>query len=1098
MAAQDYYAVVQQLYVSYFGRPADYYGLQDFAAQLEALGAPKTFAALNVAIQSPDASAGLKALVSGFDSSPEAIALYGSDTSTIGTSKFVAAIYQNVLNREPDVSGLDFWVKAITSGTLSRANAAASISAAAVANPTGPDSATVQNKVNVATNFTAAIDTAAEINGFSGDAAAASARDLLAAVDSTTNVEAYQATVEASLEAIVVASIPTTTAALTQGLDNLTGGAGNDTFNATEVVVGGVAQATLTLGDKINGGSGNDTLNITQTAALGALSNVTVANVENVNVTVANTVQIDTTAWTGVTALNVNSVGGTTGTGIVAAATTNVTANNSGTGNVVVAGGLAQTVTTAAGVTLSGATGAITTTSSAQAGNAILVNGGTTVAVTAEGQTTGTITVGSTAAPTGAVTVDAAVGYADGVLAAGNISVKGGTTVEVNATGVTAAAATAAATDTSNFTVTLGSVTVTGGDATTDVTVNQANAVTKVDATGTAGADANGKIGIVNGQVVIADKNVASATAAGTIATVTINSFGASSTVASSALTTLNLSGTGVDLTVTDGSLTTAAVTEQAVNVNGLTTTGAVTLDAHITTLNLNAATKESTIASLAASGAATLNIGGDAAVTLTSHTLAGAANTITVTNTAGVTLGAALATNTTFTGGDGADSIKLTGGFTKAITLGAGDDTVTYAAVGTGGSVAAGEGTDTIIITGAAAVTASASSAFNSKFTGFEVLELSSGDVGTINLLGVNNISSVRAAGGEVNLEGLVSNGTFTLTGNSVDATVNVAAAAFNPADVLNIGLASTTALTGGSVVAAGVETINISAADAAAAGSSAVVHELTLEAVAATSVVVTGNNGVNLTNTGNVAITSFDASGVVANGTATADTAANLAVTFVSENTTASAAVSITGGAGNDTLTGSVAIDTINGGAGNDTIGGLAGADVLNGGEGNDTITGGAGIDTLTGGEGADIFVFAAGDAGITGTERVTDFSIALGGDKLDLSTTTLVADVTASNITSAINGAVDLTATVKNGIITLGGADASLVDTIGELKLVFEALEAAGAADTAAIVWGGNTYVITDTVGGAANDIIQLVGVTGATSLSTTDAANSIWIS
>ncbi|HEX8601695.1 MAG TPA: DUF4214 domain-containing protein [Pseudoduganella sp.] len=1087
MAAQDYYGVVQQLYVSYFGRPADYYGLQNFAAQLQALGAKTTFAELNEQIQSPDASAGLKELIAGFDASPEAIALYGSDTSTIGTSKFVAAVYQNLLNREPDVEGLTFWVQAITSGALTRANAAASISAAAAANTGTPDALAVQNKVTVATNFTAAIDTASEINGFSGDAAAASARDLLAGVTSETDVNAYQATVEESLAAIVVASIPTTTAALTQGLDNLIGGAGNDTFNATEIVVGGVAQPTLTVGDKIAGGNGNDTLNITQTAAFnGVPVNVAVTNVENVNLTTAAAATIDTTTWTGVTALNVSSVGATA---VTAAETTNVVATNSGTGTVAVTGGLDQTVTTAGAVTLTGAAGAITTTSSALAAGAVSVNGGTTVDVTVAGQTTGTITVGNTAAPTGAVTVNASVN-ADATITAGNIAVTGGTTVVVNATGATAAAATAAATDTTNSTITLGSVTVTGTDATTAVTVNQANAVTAV----AGNADGEGKIGIVNGTVAIADKNVLSATAAGTISTVTINSFGASSTVASSALTTLNLSGTGVDLTVTDGGLTTAAVTEQAVNVNGLTTSGAVTLDAHITTLNLEAATKASTIATLAATGATTLNIGGDAAVTLANHSLASGA-TITVTNTEGVTLSTALAANTTFTGGAGDDSIALTGGFTKAITLGGGDDTVTYALQGTGGSVAGGEGTDTIILSGAQAVTASANSTFNSKFTGFEVLELSSGDVGTVNLLGINGVTSVRAATGTINLAGLASNGTFTLTGTGVDATVDVTNALFNPADTLNIGLDSSTAVTG-TVTAAGVETINITAADAADAGGNAVIHSLTLEATAATSVVLTGNNGVTLVNSGNTAITSFDASGVVANGSATADTAANLAVTFASENSTA--AVSITGGAGNDSLTGNAGVDTINGGAGNDIIGGLAGADVLNGAEGNDTITGGAGIDTLTGGAGADIFVFGAGDAGITGTEKVTDFSLALGGDKLDLATTTLVADVTASNITSAINGAVDLTATVKDGIITLGGADAGLVDTIGELKLVFEALENAGAADTAAIVWGGNTYVITDTIGGAANDIIQLVGVTGAVSLSTTDAANSIFIS
>lgn len=50
MAAQDYTAVVQQLYMSYFGRPADFYGLKNFSEQLDAMGAPKTFAEVSAAV----------------------------------------------------------------------------------------------------------------------------------------------------------------------------------------------------------------------------------------------------------------------------------------------------------------------------------------------------------------------------------------------------------------------------------------------------------------------------------------------------------------------------------------------------------------------------------------------------------------------------------------------------------------------------------------------------------------------------------------------------------------------------------------------------------------------------------------------------------------------------------------------------------------------------------------------------------------------------------------------------------------------------------------------------------------------------------------
>ncbi len=129
------------------------------------------------------------------------------------------------------------------------------------------------------------------------------------------------------------------------------------------------------------------------------------------------------------------------------------------------------------------------------------------------------------------------------------------------------------------------------------------------------------------------------------------------------------------------------------------------------------------------------------------------------------------------------------------------------------------------------------------------------------------------------------------------------------------------------------------------------------------------------------------------------------------------------------------------------------------------------------------------------------MTDYTIGASADTLNLATTALVADQTATDVTSVISAATDITATVTTGIITLGGADAGLVDTLGEWKLVFEAVDADNTAEVAAFVYGGNTYVITDAASGAgadsANDIIQLTGVTDATKLVTTAAAGGILI-
>ncbi|WP_338847351.1 calcium-binding protein [Massilia sp. W12] len=81
---------------------------------------------------------------------------------------------------------------------------------------------------------------------------------------------------------------------------------------------------------------------------------------------------------------------------------------------------------------------------------------------------------------------------------------------------------------------------------------------------------------------------------------------------------------------------------------------------------------------------------------------------------------------------------------------------------------------------------------------------------------------------------------------------------------------------------------------------------------------------------------------------------------------------AMTINGGAGNDSISGSYfddrllggeGSDTLAGGVGDDNLSGAAGNDVLYGGAGNDTLSGGAGNDILGGEAGSDSFEFGAG---------------------------------------------------------------------------------------------------------------------------------------
>lgn len=337
MAAQDYTAVVQQLYISYFGRPADYFGLQNFSAQLDAMGAPKTFAEVQAAVQADAAgTTALSKLINTFNNSAESAALYGTDNTQIGISKFVANIYQNVLGREADTAGFNFWVNAITSGGLSKANAAAAITQGALNNTSDQgklDALTVQNKLNVATAFTTALDTPTEFNAYAGDNAAATGRSLLQGVNSSTDVTAYQSNINDAINTIVNVSVPGSTTGLTIGVDTFNGTAGDDVFNAIPQNAQGVSADTLGAFDTIDGGAGKDTLNIytgvgtgdNATTKYNVTQQGTVKNVETINIynqtgAVYGGTAIDASKFVGAT--NINQVGLATDVTKLAAGTT--------------------------------------------------------------------------------------------------------------------------------------------------------------------------------------------------------------------------------------------------------------------------------------------------------------------------------------------------------------------------------------------------------------------------------------------------------------------------------------------------------------------------------------------------------------------------------------------------------------------------------------------------------------------------------------------------------------------------------------------------------------------------------------------------------
>ena len=790
---------------------------------------------------------------------------------------------------------------------------------------------------------------------------------------------------------------------------------------------------TWTALDSIDGGAGNDTLTIISTEAVAKPTSATVTNVESIKVVGTDTVTLSTTTgFAGLTSLDTTGRGGAT---VGAAATTAIAVTN------------ADIATTA---------------------EAVAVTGGSSVTVSSTNNVLDTITVGSITAPAaGAVSVTSASATASASSTQGAITVTGGTSVSVTQSAANSALTGAA--------TTAGAVTVNGNANTTTVTVTDTAAATGFTATSAIA----GVKGRVNGAVDVVDVNSSSTTSAGVISSVTLNSF-AAATVNSGALTSLTLTGKGTSAAVTMGSLSTAVVKTLALNVDSLTTTGAVTTPT-VTTVNVTGTGTASTIASFVAAAATTVNVAGDAKVTFTDNTLA-AVTAINVTNTAGAAFGTtAIATGVTFTGGAGADSVVLSDAFTKANTMGAGNDTVTYGGaasttVGAVGSMNAGDGTDTIIMTNDQAAAADGSAAFNTAFTNFETVRISNAFTeDALDLDGLNGATKVILASGvsgTAAINNLVSGGTVELRADGASTpalTVSVKSALVSSTDALTLVLNKNGVLAAGSVTAANVETINITNFDQPTAptlGFTAAKDTLTLVATSATSIVVSGNNGLTLTNTNNTEVTNFDASGVVGNSTAatatldvTSDSSSNLAVQFISANTTSTDAVSIKGGAGADTLTGNAGVDTISGGSGADNI------------------TGGTNADVLTGGSGADNFYFADGDSSYNAYDVITDLG----------STDNIIYGTIASPVTPTISGAV--TGTASTAAISLAGvASFAGVSSVGSTTLAekVQVLDATLNTDGVSVLFTHNDttfmYINTDTATTAdlTGIVIQLTGL------------------
>ncbi len=460
-------AQLTQLYLAYFGRPPDFDGI--------------TFYTSNPAATTTSVAAA-------FSASPESVALFGP---TFNAAQ-INAIYQNLFNRDAEPAGLTYWSTEVAAGRITPAGASLAILQGAQ----NADKTAADNKLAIATSFYGQLDTTAEITGYSGTAAAASARAFLKTVaDTAASVTAAQTGLGTAVAAAVaqgpIAGVPGVTSSLTLNQDTLVGGSANDVFNATIALDGaGAPKDTLTGIDSIDGGAGTDTLNATISANVAA----TIKNVEIINTRFTGAVSMDLTNATGVSNITVaDSTAGGTVKAVGAVSALTVRNQNQ---DVTLAG---NTATTLALVTESfgSATANKTVTLDNKATSAtVTTNAGYTTVATVAGLTT--VTVAATGANNLDVFASAGALKTVTVTGSGTLTLSGGNynkvtklDAGVNTGGVTA-------------TVDAAAVTVTGGSGKDSITFGAAIAATaKVD------------LGAGNDTLTIAAATAAGATVAG-------------------------------------------------------------------------------------------------------------------------------------------------------------------------------------------------------------------------------------------------------------------------------------------------------------------------------------------------------------------------------------------------------------------------------------------------------------------------------------------------------------------------------------------------------------------------------------------------------
>jgi len=254
---------IQELYVAYFGRPADVEGKAYWSGSSTGVSTVLEFAA-NMHSQSEFQDA------------------YGSKK----TATQVNQIYQNLFSRDADADGLNYWTGQIANGSLELAEIAVHLIWAAKNNTGGSaDKTALENKVAAATEFTndVAADATAQLAYTADDADAfTTAKTFITGITTTA---ATAAEIDTQVSSIVstynINDAKGVTYSLATTADDLTGGTKNDTF-AGVVDADTAANNTFTALDSLDGGAGTDTLTVTFASDAGNTNTFPAATISNI------------------------------------------------------------------------------------------------------------------------------------------------------------------------------------------------------------------------------------------------------------------------------------------------------------------------------------------------------------------------------------------------------------------------------------------------------------------------------------------------------------------------------------------------------------------------------------------------------------------------------------------------------------------------------------------------------------------------------------------------------------------------------------------------------------------------------------------------